>query len=805
MQKTTFFWILLFTGNFLFAQQDLGGPSKDKSFSKKIKLTGRITDVVTGAPLPGASVYLADDKTGTTADANGNYQLSNIPGGHHILEISHTGYNTLVEHIELKTDMEMNFALSTAVIENQGVIVTGVTGATSIRQAPVPVSSIRKTALLQTASSNIIDALSHVPGVTQLSTGPAISKPFIRGLGYNRVVTVNDGVRQEGQQWGDEHGIEIDEMSISRVEVLKGPASLIYGSDALAGVIHFITNTPVAEGTVKGNILANYQSNNALVGLNGNLAGNKNGFNWNAYGTYKSAGDYRNKYDGKVLNSRFNEANFGGYIGLNKSWGYSHIIFSRFNQEIGMIEGERDPATGKFILFAGTTMERIATNADLDAREPFVPYQDVQHSKIVWDNNFAIDKSRLKFNFAYQQNLRKEFGDPEAPAKEELFFDLSTFNYNLHWQLPEMKEWHTTIGVNGMNQSNKNKAEEVLIPEYDLFDLGGFIYAQRSFKKTTLSGGARFDHRKVDSKGLMIGTETKFIAFKRSFSNISGSIGVSHSPSEKVTLKANIARGFRAPTLAEMASNGTHEGTNRYEYGTKDLRSETSLQLDAGFDMNYEHISVGLSAFHNRMNDFIFYRKLGSITGGDSLVNVGGDFIQAFQFNQQDALLVGLELSLDFHPHPLDWLHFENNFSFVRGRFDDAVDGSKNLPLIPAARWNGELRADLKKIGNRFRNFYGKLETDVMFDQQQPFTGFNTETRTAGYSLLHTGLGADIVNSKGKTIFSLHLAVVNLTNNAYQNHLSRLKYAAENNVTGRRGVYNSGRNFSIKINVPIGL
>jgi iron complex outermembrane receptor protein len=219
----------------------------------------------------------ADDKIGTTAAADGSNLLTNIPDGHHVIEVSHTGYSTLVEHIELNSDTEKNFALSTVIIENQGVIVTGVAGATSIRKAPVPVASIRRSALLQTPSSNIIDALTHIPGVSQLSTGPAISKPFIRGLGYNRVVIVNDGVRQEGQQWGDEHGIEIDEMSVTRAEVLKGPASMMYGSDALAGVIHFITNTPVTEGTMKGNVLINYQSNNGLFGTNVSMAGNKMG------------------------------------------------------------------------------------------------------------------------------------------------------------------------------------------------------------------------------------------------------------------------------------------------------------------------------------------------------------------------------------------------------------------------------------------------------------------------------------------------------------------------------------------------
>ena len=787
------------------AQNNLTSGDKVKSIVRVIKvtMTGKIMDAKTGELLPGASVYFADDKIGTSADGNGKYSLTNIPSGHHVIEVSHAGYATFVEHIELNSDLERDFKLSSVVVENQGVIVTGVSGATSIRKTPVPVTSIRKAALLQSSSTNIIDALSHVPGVSQLSTGPAISKPFIRGLGYNRVVVVNEGVRQEGQQWGDEHGVEIDELSVARVEVLKGPASLMYGSDALAGVINFITNTPVAEGTVKGNFLSNYQSNNGLFAINGSIAANKNGLNWNLYGTYKSAGDYKNRYDGKVLNSRFNEKNFGGYIGLNKSWGYTHLIFSRFDQRIGLVEGERDAATGKFILFAGSSPERIATDTDLDSRDLFVPQQRVQHNKFILDNNFAIKKSRLKINLGYQNNLRQEFGNPESPAEKSLFFDLKTINYNVQWQLPKMKEWHTTIGVNGMRQSNENKGEEVLIPEYSIFDIGGFVYVQRLFKKATLSGGVRVDNRSVDSKGLIIGVNPKFIAFTRSFSNFSGSAGISYEPTDAVTLKANLARGFRAPALAELASNGAHEGTNRYEYGNQNLKSETSLQFDAGLDVNYEHFSIGLSAFYNRMNDFIFYRKLESVFGGDSLVNINGDDIPAFKFDQHNAKLTGIEASVDIHPHPLDWLHFENIISFVRGRFDTDIDGNNNLPLIPAARLVSELKGDFKKAGKSFRNLYVKLEADKTFAQKKPFTGYDTETATPGYTLLNAGFGSEILGNNKKTLFSIYFAVNNISDIAYQNHLSRLKYAAENRISGRNGVFNTGRNFSIKLNVPL--
>ena len=162
--------------------------------------------------------------------------------GHHVVEVSHLGYATYVEHIELSENTEKNFLLSPVITENQGVIVTGVSSATSVRKSPVPVATVRKQTLLQTPSTNIIDALTRIPGVSQVSTGPAVSKPVIRGLGYNRVVTINEGARQEGQQWGDEHGIEIDELSIVKAEILKGPASLMYGSDGMAGVLNLISH-----------------------------------------------------------------------------------------------------------------------------------------------------------------------------------------------------------------------------------------------------------------------------------------------------------------------------------------------------------------------------------------------------------------------------------------------------------------------------------------------------------------------------------------------------------------------------------
>jgi len=358
-----------------------------------------------------------------------------------------------------------------------------------------------------------------------------------------------------------------------------------------------------------------------------------------------------------------------------------------------------------------------------------------------------------------------------------------------------------------MHQTNTNLGEELLIPAYRLFDLGVFAHTQRYFKRGTLSGGLRYDYRHLVSDEAFEGTEQKFVAQKKNFTNVSASVGYSWELDSALTLKFNVARGFRAPTIAELASNGTHEGTNRYEYGTSSLRSERSWQYDLGFELSYDHLQIGLSAFHNNINDFIFYQKLQGSNGLDSLVDVDGELLQAFQFEQGNARLSGLELVFDLHPHPLDWLHWQNSFSWVQGRFDRLIDltkpGSDRLPLIPSPRWRSEFRADAKKWGSHLRRLYSKLEIDVNAAQRQFFSGFDTETATSGYTLINWGIGSDVVNKKNQWTFSWHAGITNLFDVAWQSHLSRLKYTDENSVNGRAGVFNPGRNIYFKLIVPI--
>jgi iron complex outermembrane receptor protein len=768
----------------------------------KGNFSGKITDAKTGKPVAATTIYITDVKIGAASDNEGNFIIKNIPDGNHLVEISHVGYTTIAESVSISGDTKKDFILTESVVENNAVIVTGVSGATQLKKVPFAITVLRRQDFFQNTSTNIIESLTKIGGVSTLSTGPAISKPVIRGLSYNRVLTVNDGVRQEGQQWGDEHGIEVDEASVSKIELLKGPASIIYGSDAMAGVVNIITNVPVQNNTIKANISSNVQTNNRLRTLNANIGGNKNGFNWNLYSSNKAAADYRNKYDGYVYNSKFNEHNIGGYAGVNGDWGYSHLLVSNFNLKAGLIEGERD-IDGYFIKPVAGGGETRATSADFKSTTPQIPYQHIRHFKVAADNNIKIGKDHLTFNIGFQRNQREEFGNIDDLNERALFFDLKTVTYTAQYHLAEKKGWKTSIGVNGMQQDNTNKGIEQLIPDYNLFDFGTYAYTKKEIKKITISGGIRYDTRNIDVKNLLDGNAIKGTAFKKSFSNISGSIGLAAQATDKLNFKLNIARGFRAPSIPELASNGAHEGTNRYEYGDAGLKSETSLQFDGGFDYSAEHLSIGISSFYNSFSNFIFYSKLEAVGGGDSLVNVNGDIIPAFKFNQRKASLAGLEAKLDIHPHPLDWLHIENSFSFVSGRFAAALDGSKNIPFIPAPKLVTELRSNFDHLKGAVHNFYVKLELDNTFTQRNIFTAYDTETKTKGYSLLNLGVGADFVNKKEQALFSLSLSALNITDVAYQNHLSRLKYAAENLATGRTGVFNMGRNFSIKLNVPL--
>lgn len=664
-------------------------------------------------------------------------------------------------------------------IELKEVVVTGPTGAVKMEDLSMPAAVIDRNALRMAAASNIVDAVSKLPGVSQITTGCGISKPVIRGLGYNRVVVVADGVRQEGQQWGDEHGLEIDANSVSSVEVLKGPASLLYGSDALAGVVKLNTDPVVPYGKMRLNVSTEYQTNNGLFNYSLNYGGNKRGLSWNVRYGDKMAHAYKAPRDGYVPNTQFRERALSGMLGVNKAWGHTRLIGSYFHLTPSIAEGERDAETGVL----------IQPYSNAKTYHHGVPFQQVYHYKAVLDNAFHLGGGKLNAVFAYQQNRRQEY---EEPDEYGLYLKLHTVNYNVHYVTPMLGDWRITTGVNGMWQRSLNQGDEFLIPDYRLFDFGVFATTTANVGNFALNGGIRFDNRSLNSHSLIDDGEVRFEAFKRKFNGFTASIGAVWHATSGLDLRVNAARGFRAPNISELASNGVHEGSLRYEVGNSELKPEFSMQFDFGVDYSNAWLGAQLSLFSNRINNYIFIHRTEQVIDPEYMT---------YRYDSGDAQLLGGEVAIDIHPW--HFLHLGTSFAMVNAVQLHQPADSKYLPFTPAPRWQTDVKWEIMHDARgMFNNAFVSVGVDYNFKQNHYYCADNTETATPAYCLLNATIGTDIMY-RGRRVACLSIAGTNLTNKAYQNHLSRLKYTEVNPVTGLQGVNNMGRNIVFKLAFPL--
>lgn len=647
------------------------------------------------------------------------------------------------------------------------VMVTGVTGDTKLKHSTAPISVVTGKELRGTASTNVIDAVAKQPGMAQVTTGGGISKPIIRGLGYNRIVVMNEGVRQEGQQWGDEHGVEVDGNGVGSVEILKGPASLMYGSDAMAGVLILRSAPAPLEGEVRANASTEYQTNNGLFAYSLNGAGNHGGFVWDARFSDKMAHAYKNKYDGYVPGSQFRERAGRLMLGLNKRWGHSQLTWTAFHLTPSIVEGERDEETGE--LEWATDHHKTYSKT--------LPFQQVKHYKAVWDNLFYLPKGSLKAIVGYQQNRRQEF--EESADDYEVFFKLHTLTYDVRYLTQEFGGWKVAAGVNGMWQKSQNLGEEALIPEYRLFDVGGYTTVSKDWERWTLNGGMRYDrrHLKYDHT--------------RNFDGVTGSVGAVWNACKSLNVRMNVARGFRAPNMSELGSDGVHEGTVRYELGSASLKPEYSWQADLGVDFSSKYVEAQVAFFANRISNYIFAKRI------DRVMEEG---YRTYEYTQGDARLLGFEAGVDVHP--MHRLHLGSTFSYVDARQLNQSEETRYLPFTPAPRWTAEVKYELTHRGKWLNNAYVAVGMECYLRQNHYYKADETETATPSYTLFNLSVGTDLLVC-GRKVAELYVMADNLLNRAYQNHLSRLKYTDLNAATGRMGVYNMGRNVVMKLVVPL--
>ncbi len=744
------------------------------------EIKGTIKDASAGTPVAGAVIYISDLKLTTISDSNGEFILKNAPSkGKFLVEVRYLGYKTISKLVDFSVTQSLQFDLFPSIIESEEVVITGTPFSSNNKTNSLAVVSINREQLTEQGSTNLIDAMAKIPGVSQISTGGGISKPTIRGLGYNRVLTIAEGAREEGQQWGDEHGIQFDQFAAARVEVLKGPASLLYGSDALGGVINIIDDLVPAPGVVKAGFTTSYQTNNGLTGSSIMLQGNDNGFVYRGRASYKNAHSfgYKNQY---VPNTGFNEVNGSAMLGLNKAWGYTHLNLSSFSSDLGLVE-EGPDASGNFLDENGA----IISKEEARKRGLNLPLQKINHYRATLNSNILLGGGQLKSVFGVQKNIRREF--EEELDEVSLQLNLDSYTYDLKYSFASTNGWEPTIGIQGMYQTNANKGHEFLIPDYTSNNIGAFGYLKKNFNGGAVNFGLRYDYKKMNGKELLEdhGNHSHLIfdAFSNDFSNISGSIGLAYELAPNLVFKGNAGSGFRAPNIAELGSNGKHHGTFRYEIGNSNLKQETSFQLDAGLEYTGKNISLGLNAFSNQIYNYIYAANLNS----ETITHVdhhhgNAEILPVFRYIQADASLIGGEANVDFHF--IESLHFENSFSYVRGKNKET--GSA-LPFIPAANINNEIRFEPTIKG--LASSYVKLGINNVFSQSRIDL---FEEETGAYTLLDAGLGIGLKSKKGK--INIWVSGQNLTNKKYFNHLSRYKLA---------GIYNQGRNVTAGISIPL--
>jgi iron complex outermembrane receptor protein len=314
-----------------------------------------------------------------------------------------------------------------------------------------------------------------------------------------------------------------------------------------------------------------------------------------------------------------------------------------------------------------------------------------------------------------------------------------------------------------MSQTNANYGEEELIPDATTNDVGLLATSHIHFETMDLQLGARYDNRSINVEN----------GLNKNFNSFNGAFGIKKDFTDELITRVNLASGFRAPNLAELTSDGSHEGTNRYEIGNSNLNNEQNFQVDVAIEYNAQHMELFVNGFYNKVNNYIFLSPNGDIIDEDPV----------FVYLQNDAKLFGGEVGLHFHPHPLDWLHIENTFETVTGKLQD----DSHLPLIPANKITNTIRVEFEK--NWFKKGYAFVRL-LTYLKQNNISAF--ETVTPSYALLSTGIGGEfrVFNN----VLSLSISGNNLTNRTYVNHLSRLK---------PDGIFNMGRNVSFALSYTL--
>lgn len=715
-------------------------------------IKGKITDKTNNQSLPFANVYLPEQHKGTLTDNSGKYSMNHLPKGKIKIQFSYIGYKTIIKTIIVKdSETILNIEMEPSVLQAEEVVISGGTFTTQHQNA-IKIEVLKSKDIAQIGTPSFTEAIASVPGVDMISKGVGVSKPVIRGLSMTNILMLNNGVKLENFQFSENHPFLIDEFGIDRIEIIKGPASLLYGSDAVGGVINVLKEKPAPVGKIIGDFNTQYHSNTQGIVSNLGVKGSSENFFWGLRGGLKSHADYRDGNGDYVPNTRFNEKSFKANVGLIKSFGLFRLYYDYNQPDLGMCVGDA-----------------IALTTE-NGRENKVWYQDLTNHLISTKNTLFFGKYKIDVNAAYQMNNRRLQTDNNKPAFEMVDMDMNTFSYEIKTYLPSGINSEYIIGLQGANKINRNHdAPNHILPNADVNDFSVFGLAQHTFfEKLKTQAGIRYDFRTISTVA-----ETNKDAIDNDYGNISASVGATYELNKHILLRANLASAHRTPNIAELTQNGMHG--SRYEQGNPDLKSQRSYEADLSAHFHSKYLMIDLAGFYHSINNYIFIAPTNdTIAGGDKI----------YRYSQTNAEIYGSELSLNILP--IDWINIKTTYAYLVGKQDDG----SNLPFIPQNKLRLELKFQKQKIAF-LKNPFVKLGGLYAVKQNKPAM---FETESDSYFLLNAGIGANF--KWANQLLTISIQANNLLNETYIDHLSTLK---------GMGYYNIGRNISINVRIPFGI
>jgi iron complex outermembrane receptor protein len=716
-------------------------------------LSGLILDADDKTPIPFATVQFIDLNTGVSCDQNGQFEFTGDLPQNILTKVSAVGYETKLVTIASGMDA-ITIELHHSHIELEEFVVS-----TNGELQNSTVINVERRGIeeLQTIPANdLVTSITNIPSVYNVSTGNGISKPMIRGLSGVRVITYLNGLRIENQQWGGDHGLGINDNGIESVEIIKGPSSLLYGADALGGVLYLKEEAFANQNSIDAYVSSRFESNSLRTSHSAGVKWSGSKLSFNLFANQTTASDYQLPDGNYLKTSRFKQSDIKSSIGFHhKNWLFA--LRYNYNQNRIGIPGHTHDSI--------VSLESFISSSQ--GRENSIPAQVIGNHFGLMENSFYFRNSVLKVRSGITSNHLQEYEEKVTIPGIDMSL-LSAFN-NVLWDWKVLNDDHLFIGAQTMHQSTSNATgvEEMIIPNATSQDYGSYIMYQGKLKSFHYQLGGRYDQRTINA------VQENNSNWNATFSGFNYSAGINTSI-KNFTFRTNLASGFRPPHTSETIVSGIHHGTFRYEVGNINLKSEQANQLDLSIEYEAEHLYVSLNPYGMQIANYIYVQPTGATIDG----------YQVFEYVQDDRVtLYGGDVSLHYHPHFAHRLHLEHNTSMMVA---ERKDGS-SLPLIPPTRTNTLLRYQVDSKG-KLSLSYIALQHLYFFEQNKVDL---LETTSAAYNLIN--LSANLVLKTSYPI-EFKVGVNNLLNEGYIPHLSRLK---------SYGIQAPGRNINIGIKINL--